>query len=254
MIVRRSITSQESAPLWLRVQVELSPLNFVQLVLPNFRGEQLLFQDVALSVPALLQSDLIGAAKDLGSDGGYFTATGFRKPLFQSYSGALFDGIDDRLKKVTADLSQPARHVAYARMTGTGFNCLFSSNENNFNTRHEVLYNSFASNWRAWAGSSPGFGIAQPNIPAAGQDFYRHLLIVDGSDSYYEITDQSGNVVALFEGALGISPMNGGITLGGLRDDSITNDFFQGEILSYARFDRVLDSNEISYLKNEVAP
>lgn len=171
MIVRRSITSQESVPLWLRVQLELSPLNFVQLVLPKFRGEQLLFQDVALSVPTLLQDDLIGAAKDLGIDGGHFTATGFRKPLFQGYSGALFDGIDDRLKKASADLAQPVTHVVYARLTGTGLNSLFSSNELNFNTRHEIQYTAFESRWRGWAGS---VGIASPLTPAAGQGISSH--------------------------------------------------------------------------------
>lgn len=48
--------------------------------------------------------------------------------------------------------------------------------------------------------------------------------------------------------------MGGGITIGGPRDDSFTNDFLGGEVLSYARFDRALSTSERLHLKHEIKP
>lgn len=251
MIPGRAITAQVRIPRWLQVQLDLSPLNCLQTVLPLVGGERVLFQDTSATVPTLGTDDLLGALRDLGSDSGFATASGFRKALFKGYQGALLDGLDDRWKKPGPTLPQPATHVAYARVTGSGFNVVFSGITPSFNLRHEVLYNSFANSWRAFAGLT---GSALPNIPLAGQGVFRHYLVADGANSVYEVTDENGTLVASFSGNLGSANMEGGVTLGGPRDDSISNDFFSGHILCYSRYDRVLTPAEKSSLPYEVSP
>lgn len=244
------MTTQVRLPGWLRAQISLGPVNCLQTVLPMVGGSRVLFQDASSTVPASELDDLLGAIRDLGEDSGYAVADGFRKPLFKGYDGALLDGFDDRWKKPGANLPQPATHVAYAQLLGSGFNVLFSGNTPSFNVRHEVLYNSFANSWRAFAGTT---GAALPNVPLAGQGVFRHYLVANGNDGLYEITDSSGSIVASFSGNIGTATSNGGITLGGPRDDSISSDFFSGHILCYSRYDRVLSPAEKSTLSHGIS-
>lgn len=92
--------------------LELEPDVLFQSVKTTWEGEQVLYQNSARTTEVTSTGQTIGAAKNLGTEGGWFESTGTERPVYSGPLGARFDGIDD-IMSLSLVLPQPFTAVVW---------------------------------------------------------------------------------------------------------------------------------------------
>jgi hypothetical protein len=252
----RVLTAEEIALLPTKLEAEPTPLQKILNLDPiacfsfnqrTYAGQQILFQDAALTTPVTAEDDPIGGVVNLGTEGGKLESSGTLRPLWKS--GADFDGSNDMLEIQTGlTLDQPYTVVVYTLLTRTAGAESFARLYNGYPATGAGGFSNAVS-----AGNATYFMQGDTASLASGSPYplakRRHIVAHNGNSSRAEIRNPSGTVNVARDAVTGSSGNSTGITVGN-RSDGLRA--YNGTIQLIAVYPRLLTNDEKNSLPTEL--
>jgi len=203
---------------------------------PVYKNEQVMWQDVARTIPVTSVWQPVGSVKNLGSLGGYFeqsTDNNFRPTL--TVLGLSSDGVNDRLRLTLPTLAQPFTMLTYINTLQNQTGYLYDSRGTGGSTNNALIRQSATMGIRN-GGNSPQLDVSVSS--SAGQ----RLRFLNEYNQPNNTIAMAGDVTGTNTGALDSNVgMTDGVTVFSNRNVtsfcSYTNKIF-------ARFPKILSTGE----------